>query len=126
MGMLTFQIQNKQNFVKTRFTTIKNSIVPKAKYGDEAIYFDLDDMANTIGNWDLYGQDDTKRYPSLQADFFNRAGQALNRRAAMLAFCAISGAIAIVGWGLKGSKDAKLPITIGPQKTPQVGPRGRL
>merc|ERR1711904_274185 len=97
-----------------------------SKYGDEAIYFDLDDMANTIGNWDLYGQDDSKRYPSLQADFFNRAGQALNRRAAMLAFCTISGSIAIVGWGLKGSKDAKLPITTGPQKTPQVGPRGRL
>merc|ERR1712146_737554 len=97
-----------------------------AKYGDEAIYFDLDDMANTIGNWDLYGQDERQRYPSLQADFFNRAGQALSRRPAMLAFCTLFGATTILFWGLKGSKDAKLPITLGPQKAPQVGPRGRI
>eukprot|EP00746_Dinoflagellata_sp_MGD_P140549 gnl/MRDRNA2_/MRDRNA2_73792_c0_seq2.p1 gnl/MRDRNA2_/MRDRNA2_73792_c0~~gnl/MRDRNA2_/MRDRNA2_73792_c0_seq2.p1 ORF type:complete len:125 (+),score=0.44 gnl/MRDRNA2_/MRDRNA2_73792_c0_seq2:2-376(+) len=100
--------------------------VVNAKYGDKTIYFDLDDMANTIGNWDLYGQDDRTRYPSLQSDFFNRAGQALSRRPAMLAFCAMFGTATILGWGLKGSKDAKLPITIGPQKTPQVGPRGRI
>lgn len=29
-------------------------------------------------------------------------------------------------WGAKGSKDAKLPITIGPLMTPEVGPRGRV
>merc|ERR1711918_50073 len=105
---------------------LKRMFIHNAKYGDEAIYFDLDDMTNTIGNWDLYGQDDRQRYPSLQADFFNRAGQALSRRPAMLAFCTIFGAATILSWGLKGSKDAKSPITLGPQKTPQVGPRGRI
>merc|ERR1711904_264098 len=93
------------------------SLLSKAKYGDESIYFDLNDMSNTIGSWDLYGQDGDKRYPALQAEFFNRAGQALDRREAMLAFCAISGAAAILTWGIKGSRDAKLPITIGPQKS---------
>merc|ERR1711998_355924 len=122
MGMIALNYISsisKQNSSKKMF-------IHNAKYGDEAIYFDLDDMTNTIGNWDLYGQDDRQRYPSLQADFFNRAGQALSRRPAMLSFCAVFGAATILSWGLKGSKDAKLPITLGPQKAPQVGPRGRI
>merc|ERR1719213_392064 len=97
-----------------------------SKYGDNSIYFDLDDIENTTGSWDMYGQDEKKRYPAMQEEFFIRAGQALNRREAMLAFCAISGTASILVWGSKGSKDAKLPISIGPQQTPQVGPRGRL
>lgn len=43
----------------------------------------------------------------------------------MLSFCSLAGAGAILIWGAKGSKDAKLPITIGPQQPAQVGPRGR-
>ena len=35
------------------------------------------------------------------------------------------GAGAILVWGAKGSKDAKLPITVGPLAPPVVGPRGR-
>lgn len=54
-----------------------------------------------------------------------RAGQSLARREAMLSFCSLAGAGAILIWGAKGSKDAKLPITIGPQQPAQVGPRGR-
>lgn len=36
------------------------------------------------------------------------------------------GAAAILVWGAKGSKDAKLPITVGPLAAPVVGPRGRV
>merc|ERR1712118_197050 len=100
----------------------KRIVVSNSKYGDDSVYFDLNDMSNTIGSWDLYGQDDDKRYPALQADFFNRAGQALSKREAMLAFCTLSGTAALLTWGVKGSSDAKLPITIGPQKSPQMGP----
>merc|ERR1719231_1197768 len=46
-------------------------------------------MENTIGSWDMYGQDEKRRYPVMQEEFFNRAGQALNRRESMLAFCII-------------------------------------
>merc|ERR1712216_1010257 len=84
---------------------IKRLIKPNAKYGDESIYFDLNDMTNTVGGWNMYGQDDIKRYPSLQEDFFKRAGKGLARRDAMLAFCSMSGSITTIFWGLKGSKD---------------------
>merc|ERR1712151_645687 len=98
----------------------------KSKYGDNSIYFDLDDIENTTGSWDMYGQDEKKRYPAMQEEFFARAGQALSRREAMFAFCLGPGAAAILAWGIRGTKDANLPITKGPQNPAQVGPRGRI
>merc|ERR1719456_1831091 len=89
---------------KTQMTRARSSrkIFPvMAKYGDESVYFDLDDMENTVGSWEMYGEDGKKRYPPLQEDFFNRVGQALNRRTAMLAFCAMSGTVSVLTWGVK-------------------------
>lgn len=37
-----------------------------AKYGDKSIYFDLEDLGNTTGQWDLYGSDAPSPYNSLQ------------------------------------------------------------
>lgn len=37
-----------------------------AKYGDESQYFDLQDLENTVGSWDMYGQDTKDRYNGLQ------------------------------------------------------------
>lgn len=37
-----------------------------------------------------------------------------------------AGLAGILLWGAHGSADVKLPITVGPQQTAQVGPRGRL
>merc|ERR1719213_856587 len=111
-----FAIPNKKVLPITRVSSLRKTISVNAKYGDESVYFDLDDMENTAGSWEMYGRDGKKRYPALQEDFFIRVGQALNRRAAMLAFCAMSGTAAVLAWGAKGSIDAKLPITIGPQK----------
>ena len=36
------------------------------------------------------------------------------------------GAASILLWGAKGSKDVALPITQGPKKGGEKGPRGRL
>merc|ERR1711972_1112462 len=105
-------------------SSIQRPVFLNAKYGDKSIYFDLSDMENTVGSWDM--QENEKRYPALQEEFFDRAGQALNRREAMLVFCATSGFAAVAIWGLKGSEDAKLPNTIGPLQPSLAGPRGRI
>ena len=50
----------------------------------------LQDLENTTGSWDMYGQDSDKRYPALQAEFFERAGDIIRRRQALRGFVAIS------------------------------------
>lgn len=46
-----------------------------AKYGDKSVYFDLEDLGNTTGQWDLYGSDAPSPYNPLQVskilDSFN-------------------------------------------------------
>jgi len=98
----------------------------KAKYGDESVYFDLDDLESTAGSWDMYGVDSGKRYPAIQEKFFANAADGVTRRDAMYSFIALAGGAGFIGWGALGSKQVELPITKGPQKTPEVGPRGRL
>lgn len=41
-----------------------------AKYGDKSVYFDLEDLGNTTGQWDLYGSDAPSPYNSLQVHLF--------------------------------------------------------
>lgn len=41
-----------------------------AKYGEKSIYFDLEDLGNTTGQWDLYGSDAPSPYNSLQVLLF--------------------------------------------------------
>ena len=36
-------------------------VAPCAKYGEGDQYFDLDDLEDTVGSWDMYGQQDEKR-----------------------------------------------------------------
>lgn len=88
--------------------------------------FDLSDLENTVGSWDMYGQDDQKRYNGMQSEFFERAASGLTRREYLNALVALGGGAALLIWGAKGSVDAALPITKGPQKTAEVGPRGRI
>lgn len=40
--------------------------VATAKYGEKSVYFDLGDIANTTGQWDLYGSDGPSPYNGLQ------------------------------------------------------------
>lgn len=98
----------------------------QAKYGKDSVFLDLDDMDSTTGNWDMYGMDDQKRYPEPQAAFFDRAADGLGRREAMYAFLGVFGGAGIVTWGALGSKQAKLPITVGPQEPPAKGPGGKI
>ena len=73
----------------------------------------------------MYGQEDKNRYNGLQSEFFERAASGLTRREYLNALVALGGGAAILIWGAEGAKLAKLPITNGPQKTAEVGPRGR-
>eukprot|EP00891_Asterochloris_glomerata_P009701 jgi/Astpho2/9701/Aster-03692 len=100
--------------------------IVRAKYGDESQFFDLDDLENTAGSWDLYGQEDRKRYPDLQAEFFQRAAQPVSRRDSVLGFVGVGFAAGVAFWGFKGSKDVGLPIAYGPKKPAVPGPRGRI
>ena len=88
-----------------------------AKYGDESVYFDLSDVEATTGSWDVYGVDASSRYPDQQAAFFEYAAQGLGRREAVYSLLAVSAGLLTVGYGVKGAKDAKLPITVGPAAT---------
>jgi photosystem I subunit 6 len=44
----------------------------------------------------------------------------------MYSLLAVAGGLLTVGYGVKGAKDAKLPITVGPQQPAVKGPRDRL
>merc|ERR1712157_137182 len=92
----------------------RSTTITQSKYGDDGKYFDLDDIENTSGSWDMYGLDEGVKYPVSQADFFERATFGLARREALLGFIALGGGASILVWGAKGSKDAGLPITKGP------------
>ena len=101
-------------------------VVPKAKYGQENQYFDLNDLENTLGSWDMYGEEDEKRYPGLQNEFFERAGSSLTRREALRAVLFLGGGASIVLWGAVGAKDVSLPINKGPKTSGEKGPRGKI
>jgi len=74
----------------------------------------------------MYGQADGARYPGLQAEFFERAAAPIARREAVLGLLGLVFPSAVVAWGIKGAKDVKLPITVGPQKPAALGPRDKL
>lgn len=46
------------------------------------------DLENTVGSWDMYGEQDSKRYPQIQSEFFERAAGPLTRREAIFSFLA--------------------------------------
>ena len=73
----------------------------------------------------MYGQQDKSRYNGLQAEFFERAAGGLTRREYLNALVALGGGAAILLWGGKGAAALELPITKGPQKGGEAGPRGR-
>ncbi|KIY97125.1 Photosystem I reaction center subunit VI [Monoraphidium neglectum] len=97
-----------------------------AAYGQDSRFVDLADLENTTGAWDVYGQDGEKRYNSLQSEFFTRAADLVARREAILLLLAGSGGAAISLFGLKGAKDAQLPITKGPQTSGENGKGGSV
>mmetsp|Transcript_34438 Transcript_34438/g.47716 ORF Transcript_34438/g.47716 Transcript_34438/m.47716 type:complete len:136 (+) Transcript_34438:108-515(+) len=121
-----FLAGSKVNVTAPKRTQKVARVAPQAKYGDESVYFDLDDVESTAGAWDMYGVEKTKRYPDMQSKFFENAADGLNRREAMFGFLAMGGIGSILVWGAKGSVDANLPITKGPQTSGEAGPLGKL
>lgn len=44
----------------------RRSTAVVAKYGEKSVYFDLEDLGNTTGQWDFYGSDGPSPYNPLQ------------------------------------------------------------
>ncbi|XP_020592266.1 photosystem I reaction center subunit VI, chloroplastic-like [Phalaenopsis equestris] len=96
-----------------------------AKYGEKSVYFDLEDLPNTTGQWDLYGSDAPSPYNPLQSKFFETFAAPFTKRGLLLRFSIIGGALIIAYLSSTASGDI-LPIKKGPQEKPQLGPRGKI
>ncbi|XWS20275.1 hypothetical protein CRYUN_Cryun31cG0086700 [Craigia yunnanensis] len=96
-----------------------------AKYGDKSVYFDLEDIGNTTGQWDLYGSDAPSPYNSLQSKFFETFAAPFTKRGLLLKFLILGGGSLLVYLSATASDDL-LPIKKGPQLPPKPGPRGKI
>ena len=96
-----------------------------AKYGDKSVYFDLEDLGNTTGQWDVYGSDAPSPYNSLQSKFFETFAAPFTKRGLLLKFLIIGGGSTLAYLSATASDDI-LPIKKGPQLPPKLGPRGKI
>ncbi|KAK4429601.1 Photosystem I reaction center subunit VI, chloroplastic [Sesamum alatum] len=64
-----------------------------AKYGDKSVYFDLEDIDNTIGQWNLYGSDAPSPYNPLQSKFFETFAAPFTKRGLLLKFLILGNGI---------------------------------
>ncbi|XP_022777170.1 photosystem I reaction center subunit VI, chloroplastic-like [Durio zibethinus] len=96
-----------------------------AKYGDKSVYFDLEDIGNTTGQWDLYGSDAPSPYNPLQSKFFETFAAPFTKRGLLLKFLIFGGGSLLVFLSATASDDL-LPIKKGPQLPPKPGPRGKI
>ncbi|CAH8386013.1 unnamed protein product [Eruca vesicaria subsp. sativa] len=96
-----------------------------AKYGDKSVYFDLEDLGNTTGQWDLYGSDAPSPYNPLQSKFFETFAAPFTKRGLLLKFLILGGG-SLLTYVSASSTGEVLPIKRGPQEKPKLGPRGKL
>ncbi|KAE8659519.1 Photosystem I reaction center subunit VI [Hibiscus syriacus] len=96
-----------------------------AKYGDKSVYFDLEDIGNTTGQWDLYGSDAPSPYNPLQSKFFETFAAPFTKRGLLLKFLILGGGTLGLFLSATASDDL-LPIKKGPQLPPKPGPRGKI
>ncbi|KAL1199440.1 Photosystem I reaction center subunit VI-1 [Cardamine amara subsp. amara] len=96
-----------------------------AKYGDKSVYFDLEDLGNTTGQWDVYGSDAPSPYNSLQSKFFETFAAPFTKRGLLLKFLILGGGSLLTYVSASSTGDV-LPIKRGPQEPPKLGPRGKL
>ena len=109
--------------ISTR-TNLKSGAVI-AKYGEKSVYFDLEDLGNTTGQWDLYGSDAPSPYNSLQSKFFQTFAAPFTKRSLLLKFLILGGGSTLAYLSSTASGDI-LPIKRGPQLPPKLGPRGKI
>ncbi|XP_010254085.1 PREDICTED: photosystem I reaction center subunit VI, chloroplastic-like [Nelumbo nucifera] len=105
-------------------TSIRSGAVV-AKYGDKSVYFDLEDLGNTTGQWDLYGSDAPSPYNPLQSKFFETFAAPFTKRGLLLKFLILGGGSLLAYLSSTASGDI-LPIKKGPQLPPKLGPRGKI
>ncbi|KAF7843359.1 photosystem I reaction center subunit VI-2, chloroplastic-like [Senna tora] len=115
----TLRPKNLRYFVKYR----SGGVV--AKYGDKSVYFDLEDLGNTTGQWDLYGSDAPSPYNPLQSKFFETFAAPFTKRGLLLKFLILGGGSTLAYFSATASGDI-LPIVKGPQLPPKPGPRGKI
>ncbi|CBI36127.3 hypothetical protein VitviT2T_013421 [Vitis vinifera] len=96
-----------------------------AKYGDKSVYFDLEDLGNTTGQWDVYGSDAPSPYNPLQSKFFETFAAPFTKRGLLLKFLLLGGG-SVLAYVSATASDDYLPIKKGPQLPPQPGPRGKI
>ncbi|KAL2555109.1 Photosystem I reaction center subunit VI-1 [Forsythia ovata] len=96
-----------------------------AKYGDKSVYFDLEDLGNTTGQWDVYGSDAPSPYNPLQSKFFETFAAPFTKRGLLLKFLILGGGSALAYFSSTATGDI-LPIVKGPQLPPKPGPRGKI
>ncbi|KAJ6830734.1 photosystem I reaction center subunit VI, chloroplastic-like [Iris pallida] len=96
-----------------------------AKYGEKSVYFDLEDLGNTTGQWDLYGSDAPSPYNPLQSKFFETFAAPFTKRGLLLKFLILGGGSTLAYLSSTASGDI-LPIKKGPQLPPKLGPRGKI
>ncbi|KAH7565237.1 hypothetical protein JRO89_XS09G0170100 [Xanthoceras sorbifolium] len=118
---------------KLSFKPSRQSIRPRtirsgavvAKYGDKSVYFDLEDLGNTTGQWDLYGSDAPSPYNPLQSKFFETFAAPFTKRGLLLKFLILGGGSTLAYFSATATGDI-LPIKKGPQLPPKLGPRGKI
>ncbi|KAG4384895.1 hypothetical protein GLYMA_13G357300v4 [Glycine max] len=111
---------------KLSFKPSRQSFRPKnfrsgavvAKYGDKSVYFDLEDLGNTTGQWDLYGSDAPSPYNPLQSKFFETFAAPFTKRGLLLKFLILGGGSTLAYLSATASGDI-LPIKKGPQLPPK-------
>lgn len=112
---------------RRRTVRVKNSrsgaIV--AKYGENSVYFDLNDIENTTGQWDFYGNDGPSPYNPLQSKFFETFAAPFTKRGLLLKFLILGGGSLLAYVSATAPPDV-LPIKKGPQQPPKPGPRGKI
>ena len=96
-----------------------------AKYGEKSVYFDLEDLGNTTGQWDLYGSDAPSPYNPLQSKFFETFAAPFTKRGLLLKFLILGGG-SVLAYVSSTAPPDLLPITKGPQQPPKLGPRGKI
>ncbi|KAF8388974.1 hypothetical protein HHK36_025658 [Tetracentron sinense] len=109
--------------IATRTNVRSGAVV--AKYGDKSVYFDLEDLGNTTGQWDVYGSDAPSPYNSFQSKFFETFAAPFTKRGLLLKFLILGGGSTLAYLSSTASGDI-LPIKNGPQLPPKLGPRGKI
>ncbi|CAH1425525.1 unnamed protein product [Lactuca virosa] len=103
----------------------QRSVAVVAKYGDKSVYFDLEDLGNTTGQWDVYGSDAPSPYNPLQSKFFETFAAPFTKRGLLLKFLILGGGSTLAYFSSTATGDV-LPIVKGPQLPPKLGPRGKI